>query len=54
MMDNAQQRHDIENHPLTQSDILQIVKQVVNLLSEIGGRPSTVEIRILKLPIPAP
>ena len=30
----------IEERPLTQSDIPLIVKQVVDLLSETGGRPS--------------
>ena len=37
---NAQQRNDIEEHPLTQSNIPLIVKQVVDSLFETGGRPS--------------
>ena len=36
---DAQQRNDIDEHPLTQSDIPVIVKQVVDSLSETGGRP---------------
>ena len=37
---NAQQRNDIDERPLTWSDIPLIVKQVVNSLSKTGGRPS--------------
>ena len=37
---NAQQRNDIDERLLTQSDIPPIVKQVVDSLSEAGGRPS--------------
>ena len=37
---NAQQRNDIDERPLTQSDIPLIVKKVVDSLSETGGRPS--------------
>ena len=37
---NAQQRNDIDEHPLTQSNIPLIVKRVVDSLSEAGGRPS--------------
>ena len=37
---NAQQRNDIDERPLTQSDIPLIVKRVVDSLSEAGGRPS--------------
>ena len=37
---NAQQRNDIDERPLTQSDIPPIVKRVVDSLSEAGGRPS--------------
>ena len=37
---NAQQRNDIDERPLTRSDIPLIVKQVVDSLSETGGRPS--------------
>ena len=40
MTDNVQWRNDIEESLLTQSDILQIVKQLVDSLSETGGRPS--------------
>ena len=40
VMVNAQQRNDIEECPLTQSNIPLIVKQVVDSLSETGGRPS--------------
>ena len=36
----AQQRNDIDERLLTHSDIPLIVKQVVDSLSEIGGRPS--------------
>ena len=36
---NTQQRNDIEERPLTQSDIPLIVKQVVDSLSETDGRP---------------
>ena len=36
---NAQQRNDIDEHPLTQSDIPLIVKRVVDSLSEADGRP---------------
>ena len=39
-MVNAQQRNDIDERLLTQSDIPLIVKQVVDSLSETGGRPS--------------
>ena len=39
-MNNAQQRNDIKNRPLTQSDIPRIVEQVIDLLSETGGRLS--------------
>lgn len=39
-MDNAQQRNDIEDRLLTRSNIPRIVKQMVDLLSETGGRPS--------------
>ena len=38
--DNAQQRNDIDERLLTQSDIPLIVEQVVDSLSETGGRPS--------------
>ena len=34
MTDKAQQRNEINNHPLTQRDILQIVQQMVDLLGE--------------------
>ena len=37
---NTLQGNDIQEHPLTQSDIPLIVKQVVDSLSETGGRPS--------------
>ena len=37
---DAQQRNDIDERPLTQSDIPLIVKQVVDSLSKTGGRPS--------------
>ena len=37
---NAQQRNDIDERPLTQSDIPLIVKRVVDSLSEAAGRSS--------------
>ena len=37
---NVQQRNDIDERPLTWSNIPIIVKQVVDSLSENGGRPS--------------
>ena len=37
---NAQQRNDIDERPLTRNNIPLIVKQVVDSLSETGGRPS--------------
>ena len=40
VMVNAQQRNDIDERLLTQSDIPLIVKQVVDSLSETCGRPS--------------
>ena len=40
MMDNAQQRNDIEDCLLTWSSIPQIVKRMVDLLSKTGVRPS--------------
>ena len=40
VMVNAQQRNDIDERLLTQSDIPLIVKQVIDSLSETGGRPS--------------
>ena len=40
MMDNAQRWNDIEHHLLAQSDIPQIVQQVVDSLSKTGRRPS--------------
>ena len=39
VMINAQQWNDIEERPLTQSNIPLIVKKVVDYLSETGGRP---------------